>query len=128
MTELQNLASPGQKKHLPEIEAPERVKKGKNFDFRILVKRDLTSPRQIDPERFWITVYFLPQESRIPYRVVRPLFSTQKEPEKETDPRKNPFLYQGSFQYKTEEAGNIYAAAYCPTHGLSQSKTHVDVV
>ncbi len=82
---------------------------------------------KIDLRRYWITVYFLPQESMIPYRVVQPFFATQKEIREQTDPLENPTLHQESFQFRTEKNGTIYAATYCPIHGLSQSRASIEV-
>jgi superoxide reductase len=117
-----------EQKHLPLIEAPNKVKRGENFDFEITVNQDMTVRRRGDQQRFWITVYFLPQESSIAYKVVQPLSAAQKEVRKDSDSPPSPILYKASFQLKTEKAGTIYAAAYCPIHGLSQSRTSVEVI
>jgi superoxide reductase len=114
--------------HLPVIEAPNTVKRGEFFDFKIVVNKVPYAPSQIDPQRFWFTVYFLPQEIGRNYQVVQPLYATQKEEAKETAPLEDRILYQASFQIKAEKTGTIYAAAYCPIHGLSQSRTQVEVI
>lgn len=119
---------PLQKKHLPLIEAPDKVRKGEFFDFKVVINKDMTGSDKTDAQRFWFTVYFLPQDSGIPYQVVKPLFATQEEPEEKKEPLENSILYQASFQFKTEKTGNIYAAAYCPVHGLSQSRSRVEVI
>lgn len=131
MEKVQGLTAPGQKKqklHLPVIEAPNKVKKGEYFNFKVVVNKDIDEPSEIDPPRFWFTVYFLPHESERLYQVVQPLFATQKDAAVGINSIHNRVLYQASFQFKTEKTGTIYAAAYCPIHRLSQSRSRVEVI
>jgi superoxide reductase len=131
MEKVQDLTAPGQKKqklHLPVIEAPDKVKKGEYFNSRVVVNKDIAIPNEIDPPRFWFTVYFLPNESERLYQVVQPLFAIQKEAVEGIDSIHNRILYQASLQLKPEKTGTIYAAAYCPIHRLSQSRSRVEVI
>jgi superoxide reductase len=127
MFDLEYVSVFRQNKHLPVIQAPDRVKKGKYFNFKVVVNKETPLPERELPQRFWFTVYFLPRESGTPYQVVQPLFSAQKEAWKTKDSFENPVLYQASFKFKTEKAGTIYAAAYCPLHGLSQSGSPIEI-
>jgi len=128
MAKLQDLSLTGQKKHKPIIDAPKIVKEGESFHLRITVNKDIPEAKTGQPGRFWLNVYFLPQEMGASFQVVRPLFTAQKEMEKEPGSPENPVLYRASFQFTAEKSGNIFAASYCSSHGLSQSQTHVDVV
>jgi len=128
MADPQGLSSPRQKKHIPIIDAPKKIKEGELFHLRITVNKDIQEAKTGHPGRFWLNVYFLPQEKHASYQVVRPLFTAQKELGKEPDSPKNPVLYRESFRFRAEKSGSIYAASYCPKHGLSQSETRVKVI
>jgi superoxide reductase len=105
-------------KHVPVIEAPEKVKQGEAVRVNVMVGREIAHPNTSEHHIAWIDVYFLPEGEKYPGQLGRFEFKAHgasiKGPDTST-------IYTGpgvDFTFKTEKPGTIIAFSYCNIHGL----------
>ena len=108
-------------KHVPVIEAEEKMKKGDTLKITLTVGKEIPHPNTTEHHIAWIAVYFLPKGEKFPYLVGRSEFSAHgasvQGPNTST-------VYTDSrtmVNLKTEKSGTILATSYCNIHGLWES-------
>jgi len=114
-------------KHVPVIEAPDRISKGEALRLDISVGKQIPHPNTTEHHIKSIEVYFLPAGEKFPYQVARFEFNTHGEsvqgPNTSTifsEPKITAF-------FKTEKSGLIMAVSYCNIHGIWKSEKEVSV-
>jgi len=105
-------------KHVPVIEAQDKVKKGEWLKFSVSVGKEIPHPNTTEHHISWIEVYFLAKDEKFPYQIARFEFSTHGAsvggPNLST-------VYthpEALCVFKTEKSGTIFASSYCNIHGL----------
>ncbi|RJP29584.1 MAG: hypothetical protein C4533_00915 [Candidatus Omnitrophota bacterium] len=114
-------------KHVPVIEAQDKVKKGESLKISVSVGKEIAHPNTTEHHIAWIKVYFLPEGEKFPYQIGECYFSTHGEsiqgPNTSTV-YSNP---EATIVMKTDKSGLIYTISYCNIHGLWQNSKQLIV-
>jgi superoxide reductase len=105
-------------KHVPVLEAPEKVKKGENVRVSVTVGKEIPHPNTTEHHIAWIDVYFHPQGSKFPYHLGRFEFHAHGA---STDGPNTSSIYAHpavTLTFKSEKSGTLFAFSYCNIHGL----------
>lgn len=114
-------------KHTPVIEAPEKVKKGENFNVTVSVGKEIAHPNTTEHHIAWIEVYFKPEGEKFPYQVGKFDFLAHGA---STNGPNTSTVYTHSavtFSFKTDKPGAIIAFSYCNIHGLWQNSYDIKI-
>ena len=105
-------------KHVPVIEAPDKVRKAEPVKVAISVGKQIPHPNTTEHHIRWIEVYFHPKDEKFPYQIGR--FEFDAHGESAQGPNTSTIYTQPLVicNFKTEKAGVIYATSYCNIHGL----------
>jgi len=128
MAELKDLLQSADwktEKHVPVIEAPDKVKKGEFFRITVTVGKEVAHPNKTEHHIRWIAVYFQPTGEKFPYQIGKAEFTAHGESVKGPD---TSTVYTNSevvLNFKTEKSGTIYASSYCNIHGLWQGAKEI---
>ena len=130
MTEFKDLfqnADWKQEKHVPVIEAPDKVIKGESLDVRVCVGKEIAHPNTTEHHIRFIEVYFLPKGEKFPYQLAKFEFTAHGE---STNGPNTSTVYthpEVNLSFKTDKPGTIYAASYCNIHGLWQNARQLEI-
>ncbi|MBM3252639.1 MAG: Neelaredoxin [Candidatus Omnitrophica bacterium] len=114
-------------KHVPVIEAPDKVKKGEPFKFNVAVGKEIAHPNTTEHHIRWIEVYFMPDGEKFPYQIGKFEFASHGE---STQGPNTSTIYTNSevvCSIRTEKTGTIFASSYCNIHGLWQTSKKIEV-
>ncbi len=103
----------GEEKHLPLIEAPERVKAGESFEVKIRVGKE-PHPSTLEHHIRWIQVFLKPEN--------RPMLHiTTFEP--------GPAVVEPGFTFKMalDRPASIYVLCYCNIHGIWENSLEIEI-
>jgi len=108
-------------KHVPVIEAPEKIKKGEEIEITVSIGKEIPHPNKPEHHIAWIDIFFLPENSNFPIELGRFEFNSHGYSEGTyTEP-------VVKIKFKTEKSGTIIAVSYCNIHGLWQSSKELKV-
>lgn len=114
-------------KHVPVIDAPEKIKKSDILKIGLSVGKEIPHPNTTEHHINWIELYFHPEGEKFPFQIARFEFgahgaSTQ-------GPNTSTVYAQPSVEcsFKTEKTGMILASSYCNIHGLWESFKEIKV-
>lgn len=114
-------------KHVPVIEAPDKVKKGEMIKVTVTVGKEIAHPNKAEHHIRWIQVFFHPAGEKFPYQVGKAEFAAHGEsvqgPETST-------IYahpQVQINFRTDKPGTIFTTAYCNIHGLWENSKNIEV-
>jgi len=116
-----------QEKHVPVIESPDRVAKGKFFKINVTVGKEIAHPNTTSHHIRWITVYFLPGGEKFPYQIGSFQFTSHGESTQGVDTSSVYTNPEVAASFKTDKPGTIFAASYCNIHGLWQNSKELEV-
>lgn len=126
MDELYKTTDWKSEKHVPVIELPSKVEKGKPAEVKVTVGKEIPHPNKTEHHIVWIELTFLSQSGKT-YQVGRSEFLAHggltKGPDTSTvyaDP-------VALFNFKSEEPGKLIATSYCNIHGLWKSEAELKV-
>ena len=97
-------------KHVPTIEAPEKVKAGEEALVKVCVGKEIKHPNTPLHHISWIQLYFKPAEG--------PVVDVAK------------FCYNShgdTMNLKPAKSGELIAVSYCNVHGLWESSKAIEV-
>ncbi len=114
-------------KHIPVIEAPQKVKKGEFFDVKVSIGKEIAHPNKAEHHIRWISVYFKPDNSKFPYEIGRAEFSAHGESAAGPDTSGVYTHHQIALTFKTDLPGTILAASYCNIHGVWENSAALAV-
>jgi len=114
-------------KHVPVIEAPDKVKKGEIFDVKVTIGKEVAHPNKTEHHIRWISVHFLPEGGKFSYQIGKVEFTAHGESTEGPDTSTVYTHHQAVFSFKTDHPGTIYAASYCNIHGLWESSKMLQV-
>lgn len=130
MADIKNLfqsADWKQEKHVPVIEAPDKVKKGEFFKITLTVGKEIPHPNKTEHHIRWIAVYFHPKGEKFPYQIGKFDFTAHGESAQGADTSTIYTHPEAVLSFKTEKAGTISAISYCNIHGLWQNSKDIEV-
>jgi superoxide reductase len=114
-------------KHVPVIEAPEKVKKGEWTAVTVTVGKEIPHPNTTEHHIRWIALYFKPQDGKFPGQIARCDFDAHGEsaqgPNMST-------VYTNSVMacvFKTDKPGTLISVSYCNIHGVWESSKEITV-
>ena len=128
MAELKDLLQSAdwkEEKHVPVIEAVEKVKKGEPVVVKVSVGKEIAHPNTTAHHIRWIEVYFLPSGEKFPYQIGKFEFTSHGESGQGPDTSTVYTAPEASLKFKTEKTGTILAVSYCNIHGLWQGSKEI---
>ncbi|MDD4910644.1 MAG: class II SORL domain-containing protein [Candidatus Omnitrophica bacterium] len=114
-------------KHVPVIEAPDKIKKGEFAKIAVSVGKEIAHPNTTEHHIRWISVYFLPQGEKFPYEIGKCEFNAHGESTQGPNTSSVFTHPEAVLTLKTEKAGVLFASSYCNIHGLWQSSREIMV-
>jgi superoxide reductase len=130
MSELKDLfqtADWKKEKHVPVIDAPDRVKKGEMFKVKVSVGKEIAHPNKTEHHIRWIMVYFKPGGGSFPFQIGKAEFTAHGESTEGPDTSSIYTHHAVTLTFKTDKPGTLFAASYCNIHGLWQSSKEIAV-
>ncbi len=107
-------------KHVPVIDAPDKVKKGEVVKVEVSVGKEIPHPNTMEHHISWIELYFKPDDEKFPVMVGRCGFMSHGEGQALAEPHVVVTL-------KLSKSGTFYALSYCNIHGLWSSEKKIEV-
>ncbi len=114
-------------KHVPVIEAPDKVKKDEFFNVIATIGKEMAHPNKTEHHIRWIALYFKPEGSNFPYEICRIDFSAHGASIEGPDTSGVYVHHKAGVSVKTDKPGTIYAASFCNIHGLWQNSKNIEV-
>ena len=127
LTDLFQSADWKEEKHVPVIEAPQKVSKGEFFEITVTIGKEVAHPNKTEHHIGWIEVFFKPESSKFPYNVARTDFNAHGSSTDGADTSGIYTHHRSSVSFKTDEPGTIFAISYCNIHGLWQSSMDIEL-
>ncbi len=115
-----------QEKHVPVIEAPDKVKKGEGLAITITVGKEVPHPNTTEHHIRWIGVYFLPDAEKFPHQIGRFEFDSHGESAQGPNTSTVYTEAQVTCTFKTEKSGTIFATSYCNIHGVWKNSKEIE--
>jgi len=112
-------------KHVPVIEAPDKVKAGELFEVKVSLGKEIAHPNTTEHHISWISLYFHPEGEKFTHQVGHFEFSAHGE--STAGPNEGPvYTHHGvSVSMKTSKPGTLHALALCNIHGLWESSKEI---
>lgn len=114
-------------KHVPVIEAPDKLKKGEFSKIMVSVGKQIPHPNTTEHHIRWITLYFLPEGEKFPYELARVEFNTHGESTQGPNTSTVFTHPEVTVSFKTDKPGTLLSSSYCNIHGLWQSVKEVKI-
>lgn len=107
-------------KHVPVIQAPDKVKAGEAFDLRVSIGDEIKHPNTLEHHISWIKVFFQPEGAKFPIEIGNYNFTAHGEGEIYDEP-------VAITNVKLSKSGTLYALSYCNIHGLWENNKEIVV-
>ena len=127
LNEMLQSADWKKEKHVPVIDAPDKVKKGEFFKVRAIVGEEIAHPNKTEHHIRWIAVYFHPEGEKFPIEIGKFDFNAHGESAQVPDTSTVYTHPEVVATIKTDKPGTILAASYCNVHGLWQNSKDIAV-
>jgi len=114
-------------KHVPVIEAPEKVKTGEFFKITITVGKEIPHPNTTEHHIRWIEVYFLAEGEKFPYQIGRFEFGSHGESTQGPNTSTICTHPEVACTLKTDKNGTLFATSYCNIHGLWKNSREIKI-
>jgi len=115
-------------KHVPVIDAPDKVKKGDWANVTLTVGKGQAHPNTTEHHIRWISVFFLPDGEKFPCQLARIEFDAHGESPAGPNMSTVYTHPQATVTFRMEKPGTLLASSYCNVHGLWQSSKKLDIV
>ncbi|MDR0764350.1 MAG: class II SORL domain-containing protein [Synergistaceae bacterium] len=105
-------------KHVPVIEAPDKVVPGEAFDVKLCVGKEIAHPNTPAHYIKWIKLFFVPEGGETPVEAATLTFNAHADTSDAAKP--GPVIAEpfGSVKLKLTAGGTLIAQSYCNIHGL----------
>ncbi|MCX5707159.1 MAG: class II SORL domain-containing protein [Candidatus Omnitrophica bacterium] len=114
-------------KHVPVIEAPDKIKKGEALKVIVSVGKEIAHPNTTEHHISWIEVYFLAEAEKFPYQIGRSEFNAHGDSAQGPNTSTIYTHSELTFNIKTEKSGTLFAVSYCNIHGLWKNSRELKV-
>ena len=114
-------------KHVPVIDAPEKVKKGEPVTVTVSVGKEIAHPNTTEHHIAWFELYFLPEGEKFPFQLGRLEFSAHGASAQGPNTSSIYTGPQSTVSFKTEKSGTLLASSYCNIHGLWEGSREISV-
>lgn len=105
-------------KHVPVIDAPEKVKKGEVVQVTVTVGKEIAHPNTTAHHIAWATLFFLADGEKFPYQIARFEFVAHGASAQGVDTSTIYTLPTATCSFKSDKSGTIFSTSYCNIHGL----------
>jgi superoxide reductase len=114
-------------KHVPVIEAPESLGKGKTISLSVTVGKQIPHPNTTEHHIAWLRLFFLPEGTVVPYEIGS--YACAAHGASTQGPNTSGIYTEATvtIAFKTEKSGTLLASSYCNIHGLWQSSKKLSV-
>lgn len=114
-------------KHVPVIEAPDKVKAGEKANIEVCVGKEIAHPNTTEHHIRWIKLYFKPDNAKFAFEVANFEFTAHGESTEGAN--KGPVYTEpvGKAAIKLSSSGTLIAEAYCNIHGLWEGYKNIIV-
>ncbi|MCD6554302.1 MAG: class II SORL domain-containing protein [Anaerolineae bacterium] len=112
-------------KHVPVIEAPDKVQAGELFEVKVSLGKEIAHPNTTEHHISWISLYFHPEGEKFTHQVGHFEFSAHGE--STAGPNEGPvYTHHGvNVSLKVSKPGTLHALALCNIHGLWESSKEI---
>lgn len=114
-------------KHVPVIEAADKIKKGELARITVSVGHEIPHPNTTEHHIAWIEVYFLAKGEKFPLEVGRVEFSCHGASTQGPNTSGAYTVPQAVLSLKTEKSGTILAVSFCNIHGLWENSQELNI-
>ncbi len=114
-------------KHVPVIEAPDKVKRGEFFKVTVTIGKEVAHPNKTEHHIAWIDVYFHPKGEKFPYQIAKAEFNAHGASAQGPDTSTIYTHHTATMSFKTDKPGVIYATGSCNIHGLWQNSKTIEI-
>jgi len=114
-------------KHVPAIEAPDKVKKSEPVKVEITIGKEIPHPNTTEHHIAWATVFFHPRGEKFPYQIGRFDFAAHGASVQGPNTSTIFACPQVSCNFKTDKPGTILVSSYCNIHGLWENSQELNV-
>ncbi len=128
LKDLFQVADWKREKHVPVIEAPDKVKKGEFFPVKVTIGKEIAHPNKTEHHISWVDVYFLPEGEKFAYQIGKAEFAAHGASANGPDTSSVYTHHEVTLSFKTDKPGTLYATSLCNIHGLWQSSQALQVV
>lgn len=130
MTDLKDLLQSADwktEKHVPVIDASDKINKGEALKLEVSVGKQIAHPNTTEHHIRFIEIYFLAAGEKFPYQVAH--FEFNAHGESAQGPNTSTIFSEPKVaaSFKTEKSGIIMAVSYCNIHGIWRSEKEVKV-
>lgn len=114
-------------KHVPVIEAPEKVKAGEAFTVKVCVGKEIPHPNKAEHHISWIQLFFKPEGSKFLIELAKFEYTAHAAAMDITTT--GPALAEpfSCLKVKLAKSGTLVALSYCNLHGLWESSQDIVV-
>lgn len=114
-------------KHVPVIDAPDKVKKGEIFNIKVEIGKEIPHPNTTEHHIRWVDVYFLPDGEIFPCQIGKLQFESHGESVQGPNTSTVYTHPIAVISFKTGKSGTIFASSYCNVHGLWQNSKELQI-
>lgn len=114
-------------KHVPVIDAPDKVKKGEVFHVKVQVGKEISHPNTTAHHIKWMDLFFWPEGEKFPYEIGYMSFDAHGASVKGADTSTVYCEPHAVFAFKTDKPGKLMSTAYCNIHGLWKHEKTIEV-
>ncbi len=114
-------------KHVPTLDAPDKVSKNELFEVKAQVGEEIAHPNTTEHHIRWIRLYFKPEDGKFPFEVASAEFNAHGE--SPAGANSGPIYSDPLVRVaiKLESSGTLYAVSYCNIHGLWEQSKKIDI-
>jgi superoxide reductase len=130
MAELKDLfqsADWKKEKHVPAIDAPASAEKGKFFEVKLSVGKEIAHPNTTEHHIRWIELYFQADGEKFPNQIARFEFSAHGESGQGPNLGSVFTQPEATAIFKTDKPGILLASSFCNIHGLWQNSQRLEL-
>lgn len=114
-------------KHVPVIEAPEKVKAGELFQIQVSVGKEIPHPNKMEHHICWIQLYYKAADGAFLIELANLNFGAHGAVADITAPGIAYSEPAGTVSAKLAQSGTLIALSYCNIHGLWESSKEITV-
>jgi len=114
-------------KHVPVIEAADKISKGGIAKITITIGKEIPHPNTTEHHISWAALYFQADGEKFPYQVGRFEFSAHGASAQGPNTSTVFTHPEVTCSLKTDKSGTLLAVSYCNIHGLWQSSKKIEV-
>lgn len=114
-------------KHVPLIEAPEKVKAGEQFFVKVSVGKEIPHPNTPAHHICWLQLYFLPEGGKLVIEVAKFDYAAHSDTMNAENPGPISAGPASCVPVKLTKSGKFFVQSYCNIHGLWESSCDITV-